>query len=425
MSAEVHVAAGPAGDAVALRTALAAARVVHGIDDAAVQAFAGKLVSATFTGSAVLARGTEAVPGQDGCIEFAFGHDLQPGHRRDGGAMDFHERGFLHPAGNGAEIAHFRAAVDGVPGKTVTGRVLAAKPVRPAPTRTGPGVVVDANGAVTAARDGVVTLAGGVLDVVPLFVHKGNVDLHTGNLHSHGSVLVGGDLLEGFQIDADDDVEVKGCTFGGAIFAGGSVEIGLGIQAGSRIEAGLDLRCRHATSSTLFANGTIVVRDELVRCETVAAAVELVQGRGLVLGGAVRARDRIAVLTAGSEACVLTLLAVADLTSETKELQRKSNQLDRAERQAMKLAPKTQGPARGGKFGRSQMALQDAALSEKLALAKRQRELLATATIEIRGRAHLGVRIRLGTAERTIETSASGLRFRWDATEGRIVQEPT
>ena len=399
--------------------------MVHGLDHAALAALAAELGSETFAGSAVVARGQPPVIGEPGRVDFAFGEHLQPGHRRDGDGVDFHERGFLHPAAAGAEIARVHPPIQGVPGTTVLGRPLAVAPVRPAALRLGPGVAIDSNGLVHAARDGVVTLAGGGIDVVPLFIHKGNVDLRTGNLHTHGSVQVTGDLGEGFQVEADGDVEVQGCTYGGSIVAGGTVKIGLGIQAGSRIEAGGEIRCRHATSSKLSANSTVIALDELVNCEAAAGEIHLLQGRGHVLGGSLRARTRIAVLQAGSDAGVPTLLAAGDLTSESAELQRRDQQRDRAERNAKKALPRAFGPARGGKLGRSQMAAVDAALTEKLALAARQREFLATATIEIRGAARAGVRIRFGTAERKLETTTTGVRFRWDASTGQITEEPT
>ena len=40
-------------------------------------------------------------------------------------------------------------------------------------------------------------------------------------------------------------------------------------------EAGGDVRCRHATNSRITACGTLVVRDEIVHCEAVAARIEL------------------------------------------------------------------------------------------------------------------------------------------------------
>jgi hypothetical protein len=100
-------------------------------------------------------------------------------------------------------------------------------------------------------------------------------------------------------------------------------------------------------------------------------------------------------------------------------------QLERTERLAQKASPRGEGPARGGKIGREQTAAQDAALREKVALAQRQRELLATARIEVCTIAHPGVRIRLGTAERVLDAAVRAVRFRWDGTNNAIVQEPT
>jgi uncharacterized protein (DUF342 family) len=276
---------------------------------------------------------------------------------------------------------------------------------------------------VTALRDGVVSLTSQGIDVLPLFVHEGDVTLRTGNLHTHGSLQVKGDVGAGFSIEADGDVDVQGCIFGSNLQVGGNARIGLGAQQESRIEACGDIRCRHATSSTLLCKGALVALDELVRCEATAAEIRVTDGRGCVLGGTLRARDAILVLQAGSESGVATLLSAADVASESASLLRASAQLERTERLAQKASPRADGPMRGGKLGREQTAAQDAALREKVALAQRQRELLTTARIEVRGVAHPGVRIRLGTAEHVLDSAVRAVRFRWDGTNNAIVQK--
>lgn len=422
-SAEVHAVAGPPAGAAELRTALAAAGVVHGIDEPAAQAFAAKLQDATFHGSEVLARGATSQKGRDGRVEFAFPQGLQPGHLSGNSVLDYHERDFLHPAANGDVIAHVVPPTPGVPGKNVLGKPLPVAPVRAIALRGGPGVTIEADGSVRALRDGVVTATAATIDVVPLFVHKGNVDLHTGNLHTKGSVQVGGDVNADFCVEAEGDVDVKGGTFGAAITAGGSIRIGLGAQDRSRIDAGGDVLLRHATASTIWAAGNVEALDELARCETAASAIRLEKGRGHLLGGSARALTSIVVLRAGSPAAVPTLLAAADLAIESHRLTAANAQLDRAERSAMKAQSRLDGPARGGRFGRQATAAQDAALRERVLLAQRQKELLPSASIEIRGEAHAGVRIRIGTQERVLDTALRSVRFRWDPETGTILQE--
>ncbi len=422
---ELHAVAGSPADLAAVNTALAAASVTHGIDADAVRAFAERLRDAAFAGSCVAARATLPAPGRDGSMELCFVPGLLPGQQLAGNAIDYRERSFLHPAAEGERIAVVHAAVAGTPGRDCLGRPIAAPPVRELTLRAGSGVRRDADGTITSMRGGCVTWTKDTIDVVPLFVHKGDVNLRAGNLRTHGSLQIGGDVTEGFAVEAENDVDVQGGTFGGAITAGGSVRIALGAQQGSRIDAGGDIRCRHATASSLSAAGAVTALDELVRCDVTADRIELTQGRGHVLGGTLRARTTIEAIKAGSESGVPTLLSAADLASERAEVARRTAALERAERQAQKAAPRAQGPARGGKFGREQAAAQDAELREKIELAKRQRELLPHASIIVRGIAHPGVRIRIGAAECAVDAATRCVRYRWDCATSAIVVEPS
>ncbi len=423
LTAEVQIGPGAPTEAAELPTALAAAGVVHGIDASVIARLGPLLADRHCAERAVVAHATAPTPGHNGTVSYSFAAAPLSGHRRDDDAIDYRERAFLHPAATGAEIARIHPPMPGRDGRDVLGRVLPAPAVTAASLRLGQGAELRADGAVVARCDGVVTTPNGGIDVLPLYQHQGDVDLHSGNLHSHGSVLVTGDLHAGFQIEADGDVAVLGSTFGGAVHAGGSVTIGLGAQAGSRVAAAGELRCRHATSSTLTAAGTLQVADELVHCQAAAARIELLDGRGRALGGALRARDAVAVLTAGSSSGASTLLAAADLTSAAGELVRRQRQVDRVERQGLKVGGRDQGPARGGKLGRQRTSAVDAAQAERLELARQQRELLRTAHVIVRDRAHVGVRIQLGQTTKALTGDCAGARFRWDEATGTIVQE--
>lgn len=425
MTAEALVTAGEAGDAGTVHAALAAAGVRHGIDEAATQALGVRLRDPQFVGKETLARGTPPQQGEDGRFEPHFDDAPMPGFRSGDDALDYRERGFLHPAAQGATLGTLRPPTQGLAGTDCTGKPVMPRPTKPFALRVGQGSSIATDGRVTASRDGVIALSNGGIDVLTLFVHKGDVTLRTGNLHTHGSLQVTGDVGAGFAVEADGDVDVQGCAYDCAVRAGGNVRIGLGAQQGSWVEAGGDIRCRHATESHLLARGAVVALDELVRCDAVASTIHAIQGRGRVLGGSLRARDVIAVIEAGADSGVSTLLAVADVSSESSDLHKRNAQLERAERQAHKAAPRAHGPARGGKTGREQAAAQDAALREKVALAQRQRELLATAKIEVRGVAHPGVRIRFAAAERSVEAATRGIRYRWDSVNNAIVQEST
>lgn len=62
-------------------------------------------------------------------------------------------------------------------------------------------------------------------------------------------------------------------------------------------------------------------------------------------------------------------------------------------------------------------------MAERLALARRQRELMRVATIEVRTRLHPGVQLRIGAEKLDIEQTTDGGSFRWDDEQGHIVRQ--
>jgi uncharacterized protein (DUF342 family) len=423
LTAEVQVVPGAAADAEALRSSLAQAQVAHGLDQAVLTELGVRLLDPALQTKRTVARGEPPQAGQDGRVELAFALALQPGHARRDGGIDFRERELLHSVANGDEIARVVAPVPGRSGRDVRGQPLPPPPAKPASLRPGPGARLEPDGRVVAARDGVVVVRPGTIDVVAQWQHDGDVDLHSGNLHSRGSLLVRGNVCEGAAVEADGDVVVQGAIFDARVAAGGNVLVNLGIQGGhSRVEAGGDLHCRHATAALLTAGGTLRVQDQLAHCRARACSIEALHGRGHAFGGELRARDGVRVLHAGTPGGAPTLLAVADLSGEQDELVRKQHAADAARRQALREAEPTR-PRLAGRLGRQQAEADDAVLTTELQLTERQREVLQQARIEVLGTLHPGVRIQFGPTELTIQEPLARAAFRWDAETGAIVQE--
>ncbi|HLQ36657.1 MAG TPA: FapA family protein, partial [Planctomycetota bacterium] len=345
-----------------------------------------------------------------------------PGAESADGHIDYHERSLLHATAVGEQIAKLEAPVPAVPGRCVRGRELNLPAPKPDPTRLGEGVSAAADGRVVSKRDGVVFLVPGKsVDVVALWQHKGDVDLHSGHLHTRGSLLVTGDVHEQFKAEATGDVLVKGAVLSGIVRAGGAAVVDQAVQgAGSEVHAGGNLTCRHGNGALLAANGTVRMQ-EAVHCRVRGQDVELLRGRGKVVGGELRARHAIAVLAAGTEGGAETLLATADLTDQLAELVRLETAERAVQRQGQKYAHGDSG--RSGKLTRAAVGTGDKAQAERLRHAERQRDLLREARIEVKGPLYPGVSVQFGQFTHKIDEPRTGVTFRWDATSNTIVEE--
>ncbi|MCA8965289.1 MAG: DUF342 domain-containing protein [Planctomycetes bacterium] len=422
LSAAVKVSAGPAATRAELDAELRRAGVVHGLDQAALQALTELLRDPAQTGEHIVARGDAPQHGADGRLDPAFTLGQIVGEVCKDGHVDFHERRLLQPIADGEHIASVHAPTAGTPGTDVRGRTLPAKPGVAARFRLGPGArLTDTN--IVATRGGVILADDKSVDVVPLYQHRGDVDLESGNLHSEGSLEIAGDVCDGFAATASGDVLVHGLVQSASVTAQGSVHVDQGVLgAESQVTAGVDLSCRHATAAQLQAGGTILVRDQLAHCRARAERILLVEGRGQAFGGELRARVSIEVSAAGTKEGAATLLAIADLLDERAGLAQLTSEAARATRVA------TRGDNAGGRISKGKgtrlaVRAEDRSETERLRLIARQRELLANASVVIRDVAHVGVRIQLGDLVRHIDAPRHAVRYRYDRDQHQILEE--
>lgn len=422
LAAEIKISPGPPMKAPELQAALAEAKLVHGIDTEAVAKLGERIVDPVFQGNAPIATGQAPVNGVDGRLDGEFLHAKIAGTEHTDGHIDYHERELLHPALADQVVARIVAPTPGTPGRDVRGKVLPPKPGRPHPQRFGSGVKIDGD-RVISLRQGAVFCTDRQFDVVPLHVHKGDVHLASGNLHTPGSVQVQGDVREGFAVTADGDVMIGGAVLDAKVTAGGTAVIHHGILgAGCEVRAGEDIECRHATSALLVAGNTLEIGDQATHCRMMATHIRLTHGRGAAFGGELRAKSTIELRTAGTQTGAATLLSVADLVDELAELARLEAEAARHDRVALKGA-RGEDVRMGGQKGlRQGTKASDRAQQERLRVLARQRELLRDAAISVRDTIWPGVVLQFGSVRLPVGLPIQHAQFRFDLETNTIVQ---
>lgn len=419
LTAKVRAGPGPSVSAADLLAALAAAGVTAGIDDAAVAAFAASLADPNFRGDAVLARGQAPRPGEPCRVGFTQPLEQTPGEIHRDGHIDFHERHLLHPVEVGQVIARLAPATAGESGCDVRGQDLPATAGTGCRVRCGPGARIDGD-VVVATRAGVLLQDGDRLDVVPLYVHKGDVNLRSGNLRGEGSIEVRGDVGAGFVVAATADVVVHGSVFEAKVEAGANVRVAQGVMGGSTVVANGELQCRHAVAATLSAGRDLVVADQILHCRARAEHILLTSGRATAIGCELRARAGIVVGTAGNADGAGALLAAADLADARAALALLQGEAARSARSAARVDAFRQSRIKGNRQAQRD---HDQTETERLRLLARQRELLSTATITVTGVAHAGVRIQFGEFGLVLDQPRTAVRFRYDRPTDRILEE--
>jgi uncharacterized protein (DUF342 family) len=169
--------------------------------------------------------------------------------------------------------------------------------------------------------------------VDPLLVIKGDVDNTVGNLDVVGSLLVQGDIRDGFEVKATESITVKGIIEGAIVTAGLNVQVQVGINGSNhgRITAGGDVISGFIEMAGIEAGGSVfsssIINSSVVCGDTVQAT----GGRGVIVGGSITARGSVRALVIGHRAgrsMEISLGNSAAFVAEKRELLEKRAALE-------------------------------------------------------------------------------------------------
>ncbi len=159
------------------------------------------------------AEGAKAVNGRDAFIEYKVRVDNKSVsfEEDESGKVDFKNLELLENVVVGQILAVKAPAEQGVPGRTVTNRIIPARSGKDIKIQHGKGTMLseDAN-ELTAEINGQVVSKAGKISVEPIYIINGDVSLETGNIVFLGSVIISGSVLDNFEVKAAGNIEVRG-----------------------------------------------------------------------------------------------------------------------------------------------------------------------------------------------------------------------
>ncbi|MBN1606582.1 MAG: DUF342 domain-containing protein [Polyangiaceae bacterium] len=419
LAAFVSVSAGAPLEPSELDEALRRAGVTSGLLAETCALVAARLPSPIFACEPTLvAAGRCAQPGQDARLELEFSEGLQPGHLREDGSVDYHDRELLKPVARHDVIARVHPAEPGSAGLKVDGSPIPPPPLRDLPVLLGPGVALGPDHAVRAVRDGVVLYRPGhSLDVVDHHVHAGPVDARSGNLCMQGSLVVQGDVLRPFSVVASGDVEIRGSIEAASVRAGGRLSVRGRVLGADDCAVTAEGECiaRHAEAASLHCAGVLRLADA-VNCELCAESVHIA---GRVRGGSATAEQCVTAKEAGSASGVDTRLRAAMVLTSPVFEARRAIAFGKAERFASRAGGRSADRNKGGKLGRVRVELEARELRRLADGAKRRQALLDAAFVEV-GVAHPGVVIQIGDAQLSVDELTRNTRYSFDRGSARV-----
>lgn len=270
----------------------------------------------------VIAEGRYSISGEDANITYFYSKpDNKPRYTEDG-RIDFYELGNIIAVKKGDCIAQRTPATEGIPGCNVRGETIQALAGKNKNFQTGKGIEIIDNRAL-AKHDGALHWQGTKILVNRLMVVKGNVDFSVGNIKFPGKVKISGSVLSGFQVEAEEDIEIAGSVEDAKIYSqNGSIFIHRGIIGMGKaiVKAAVNVESNYIQEATVEAGKNVIANQYIIRSNIKAGESVLVQGsRGKVMGS----NDIVAV----SRIMVNTVQTSKDLNLMVVGIDRKATYL--------------------------------------------------------------------------------------------------
>ena len=285
-----------------------------------------------------VAFGIPPIPGVDGSIEYPYLESVEtesgPKELEDG-RVDFYNLTAIPNVVKGQLLARKHPATAGTPGRAVTGEPIAPKAGKEAILKPGKNVVINQERTmIYAAIDGQVSFTDNdKVNVFPLFEVNGDVDFGVGNIDFVGTVVIRGNVLNGFRVKASGDIRVTGSVEGAELEAGGSIEIKNGIVAQDKgsIVAGQNVRTSFIQNANVTAGNQVIVSQSIM-FSTVRAGKQIICNgpKGIIIGGLLQAGEKIAARVFGNASATPTVLEVGvkpELRQELANIQKELHQV--------------------------------------------------------------------------------------------------
>lgn len=285
-----------------IESALKTQGIIAGIDEAKINDFVDNPIYSTpvEVASAILPE-----DGQDSYLDYKFETDPEKlkAKESDKGDINFKELNQIQNVVKGQVLAVRILATRGVAGKTLMGRYLEAKNGKDIPVTLGQNAVFDSDGlTIIADVDGQVLLSAGRITVEPL-LNLDAVNIKSGNINFLGTVIIHGNVEDGFSVKASGDVDIGGIVGKANIEADGNIIIHQGVfgKGEGSIKCGKSIWLKFAQDMKIDVEENVIATDSLMNCEVTAMKNIVVYGKkAQITGGHLSATEEICAKTIGS-----------------------------------------------------------------------------------------------------------------------------
>lgn len=297
-------------------SALEEKKISHGVDHSQIT----KVVSEELYYQVVaIARGQLPANGRPGKITDRYSR-TQDIHliEDEKGIINYKELNILQAVEAGDIICDLLWPTDSEIGYNVLGRELPAQDGKMPPIPKGKNTEVNEDQtALIATINGDLSFQKGCFRVQVQLIIPNDVDGSTGNINFDGDVLVMGDVLNGFQVEATGNVLVSGMATSAIITAGEDIDVKKGVNGGisGQLKAGGDVSSRYLEQIKITAQGNII-SEAIINCQIICAGnIQAISGRGSIVGGTLITTHSIEAKKIGNLSNTKTILKIGQAVS--------------------------------------------------------------------------------------------------------------
>jgi len=257
-----------------------------------------------------IAKGIKPEDGKDGYIEYRVDMSAKPQFiPKDGQAVDYKTAMQVTLVNTGDILADVISPTDGKDGMDVRGAPIKAKAGSKARYFLGEGVE-EKDGHIVVTAAGTPSVQDDLIMIRRNYVLQGDVDLSSGNINFPGTVIIHGNVTDGFEVISEENVVVNGLIAGAKIRAKGYVKCAGGIQGNGKAEiiSGSYVAATFVSASTIVAEGDVLITKDALH-SNISCLGELRLG-GSVIGGVATVFKGVECTELGSESGVKTIVNI-------------------------------------------------------------------------------------------------------------------
>ena len=346
-------------------------RLVDVDKDAVDQAVIEATGSESKATAVVVARGAEAVPGEDGRLEWLGDFFESRALKMPDGRVDHYHHTKVSVC-EGQPILKIHPPSRGQPGTDVVGNTVKAHPGSEAEIELDETVRRDERDAslVCAARPGMVEFYRGKVLVSEVLIVD-EVDFSSGSIDFEGAVQVRNSVAPKFTVAGSGTVIIGGPVENARVESKKSITIDKGVmgKGDAVVTCAGDLSIGFARETAIHCGGRLDARRELLWCEGEVHG-DLMAETGRIVGGHWRAGGRVVADEVGSREEVTTIITLGEAPEQNRALKLLTRDRKKYQEQLVefrrKYLPMIQG--RLGRIG----AKEREALEQRLFLYQRQ-----------------------------------------------------